>query len=86
MNVCHSCYIDDIFVLFKSKEHLKLFINCMNSEHKNKKFTFESKDLNNFSILDVLITRKNKQLVTSIFYKAKFSGDFTNYYSFIFDT
>ena len=40
--------IDDIFVLFKSKEHLKLFVNYINSKHKNIKFTFETEDSDNF--------------------------------------
>ena len=58
----------------------------MNSKHKNIKFTFEAEELINFSISDVIITRKNKRFVASIFHKAKFSGVFTDYYSFIFDT
>ena len=73
-------YVDDIFVLFKSKEHLKLFVNYMNSKHRNIKFTFETE------FLDVKITPKTKRFVTSIFRKAKFSGVFTKYDSFIFDT
>ena len=72
--------------MFKSKEHLKPFINCMNSKHKNIKFTFETEDSNNFSFLDVKITHKSKRFVTSIFHKATFSGVFTNYDSFVFDT
>ena len=75
-----------IFVLFKSKEHLKLFVNYMNSKHSNIKFTFETEDPNNFSFLDVKITQKNKRFVTSIFGKDSLSGVFTNYDSFIFDT
>ena len=82
--VIYRRYVDDIFVLFKSKEHLKLFVNYTNSKHGNIKFTFETEDSNNFS--DVKITRKNKRFVTSIFRKAIFSGIFTNYNSFIFDT
>ena len=82
--VIYRRYVDDIFVLFKSKEHLKLFVNYTNSKHRNIKFTFETEDSNNFS--DVKITRKNKRFVTSIFRKAIFSGIFTNYNSFIFDT
>ena len=58
----------------------------MNSKHKNKKFTFETEDANNFSFLDVKITRQNKRFVTSIFHKATFSGVFTTYDSFISDT
>ena len=84
--VVYRRYVDDIFVLFKSKEHLKLFVNYMNSKHKNIKFTFETEDSNNFSLLDVKITPKNKKFVTSIFRKARFSGVFTNYHSFTCDT
>ena len=84
--VVYRRYVDDIFVLFKSKEHLKLFVSYMNSKHKNMKFTFETEDSNNFSFLDVKITRKNKRFATSIFRKATFSGVYTNYDSFILET
>ena len=30
-------YVSDIFVLLKSKEHLKRYVNYMNSKHKNIK-------------------------------------------------
>ena len=83
--VCRR-YVDDIFVPFKSEEHLKRFVNYMNSKHKNIKFNFETEDSNKFSFLDAKITRKNKRFVASIFRKATFSGVFTNYDSFIFDT
>ena len=57
--VVYKRYVDDIFVLFKSKEHLKLFVNYMNSKHRNIKFIFETEDSNNFSFLDVKITQQN---------------------------
>ena len=40
--VVYKRYVDDIFVLFKSKEHLKLFVNYMNSKHRNIKFIFKT--------------------------------------------
>ena len=58
----------------------------MNLKHKNIKFTFEAEDLNSFSFLDVKITCKNNRFVISTFRKATFSGVFTNYDSFIFNT
>ena len=58
----------------------------MNSKRKNIKFTFETEDSNKFSLSDVKITRKNKRFVTSILSKATFSGVFTHYDNFIFDT
>ena len=39
--VVYRRYIDDIFVLFKSKDHLLSFARYMNTRHKNLKFTFE---------------------------------------------
>ena len=68
------------------KENLKLFVNYMNSKHRNIKFAVETEDCNNFSFLDVKITWQNKRFVTSIFRKATFSGALTNYDRFIFDT
>ena len=41
--VAYRRYIDDIFVQFKSKELLKVFLNYMNLKHKNIKFIFEAK-------------------------------------------
>ena len=58
----------------------------MSSKHKNIKFTFETEDSNNFSILDVKITRNNKWFIISIFRKATFSGVCSNYDSFILNT
>ena len=72
-SVAYRRYVDVIFALFKSKEHLKLFVNYINSKHKNIKCTFETEDSNNFSFLHVKITCKNKLFLTSIFRKATFS-------------
>ena len=84
--VVYKHYVDNIFVLFKFKEYLKLFVKYMNSKHRNIKFTFETEDSNNFSFLDIKITGENKRFVTSIFCKFTFSRVFTNYNSFISDT
>ena len=46
--VVYRRYVDNIFVLFKSKEHLKLFASYINSEHKNIKLTLETKNSYNF--------------------------------------
>ena len=84
--VVYKRYVDDIFVVFKSKEHWKLFDNYINSKHSNIKFTFETEDSINFSFLDIKIAQQSKRFATSIFRKAAFSGAFTNYHSFISDT
>ena len=63
--VVYRRYVDNIFVLFKSKEHLKPCVNYMNSKH-NIKFTFEIEDSKNLSYLHVKIARKNEWFFTSI--------------------
>ena len=81
--VVYRCYVVDIFVLFKSKEHLKPFVAYMNLKHKNIKFTFETEDLKSLSFLDVKITCKNKRFIASIFCKATLTGVITNYVLFL---
>ena len=53
-------YIHDIFVLFSSKEHLQLFVDYMNKEHKCLKFTSEAENDNSFLLLETKITRHNQ--------------------------
>ena len=55
----------------------------MNTKHPNIKFASELEESNSFSFLDVKITLRNNQLVTSVFCKATFSGVFTNFKSFM---
>ena len=78
-----SVYFTDVmlttFLLFKFKEHLKVFVNYVISKHKNIPFTFQAEVLNSFLFLTVKTTRKIKRFVTSIFCKATFNGVFTNY-------
>ena len=73
-------YVDDVFVMFLCQSH---FVNYMNTKHPNIKFTSKFEENDSFSFLDVKITRRNNQLVTSVFRKATFSGVFTNFKSFI---
>ena len=41
-------YVDGIFVLFKSKDHLLLFAKYMNTKHKKLKFTFDFEQNDSF--------------------------------------
>ena len=50
-------YIDDIFVLFNSAEHLKRFYSYLNSHHLNISLTIENEKDNRMSFLDVNIIR-----------------------------
>ena len=58
----------------------------MNTRHKNLKFTFDFEQNNSLSFLDVKITSGSNGFSTSVFRKATFSGVFTNFDSFIFES
>ena len=81
--IVYRRYVDDIFVLFSSKEHLQPFVDYMNKQHRCIKFTSETEQNNTFSFLDINITRQNNQLKTSVYRKPTFSGVFTHYESYI---
>ena len=77
-------YVDDIFVLFYSAEHLKRFHSYLNSRHLNISFTIENeKDNNRMSFLDVNIIREKDKFTTSIYRKSTFSGIYTHFDSFL---
>ena len=76
-------YVNDIFEMFLCQSHLKDFVNYMNTKHANIKFTSEFEENDSFFFLDVKTTRRNNQLVTSVFRKATFSDVFTNFKSFL---
>ena len=53
---------------------------------KNLKFTFDFEQNNSLSFLDVKITRGSRGFSSSVFRKTTFSGIFTNFDSFIFES
>ena len=57
--IIYNRYVDDIFVLFPFKEHLQLFVDYMNKQHKCIKFTSEVEHDNSFSSLGIKITHHN---------------------------
>ena len=76
-------YIDDMFVLFNSAEHLKRFHSYLNPRHLNMSFTTENEKDNRMSFLDVNIIRKKDKFITSVYHKRTFSGIYTHFDSFV---
>ena len=64
--------------MFLCQKHLKTFVNYINTEHPSIKITLEFGENDTFSFLDVKITRRNNQLVRSIFRNATFGGIFNS--------
>ena len=82
--VYYRRYVDDIFALFRSPDHLEKSTDYLNSKHKNIKFTYEKESTNSLSFLDVLISRSENGFKTSVFHKPPFSGVYSNFNSFIY--
>ena len=81
--VIYRTYVDNAFLLFRSKHHIKKFRNYLNCQHKNIKFISETGNENFISFLDIKITRDINKFMTSVYRKPTFSGVFTNFGSFI---
>ena len=46
-------YVDDVFLVFRSEEHVEPFLKFMNSLHKNIEFTCEREENNKLSFIGV---------------------------------
>ena len=89
LNTFHECeiilsrrYVDDIICLFNCESDADKFLEFLNSQHPNIKFTFEKQVNKQISFLDVLITNDGDQFCTSVFHKETVIGLFTNYLDF----
>ena len=70
--------------MFQSRDHVKRFVDCMNTKHPNIQFAFKTEVQNSFLSLDIKIIRNTKKAFgTSVYRKSMFSGVFANFKSFI---
>ena len=76
-------YVNDIFVLFNSAEHLKRFHSYLNSRHLNISFTIENEKGNRMSFLDINIIREKDKFTTSVYRKSTFSRIYTHFDSLL---
>ena len=83
--VYYRIYVDDIFALFCSPDHLEKFTSYLNFKHKNIKFTYEKESNNSLPFLDIFISRSEKGFKTSVYHKPTFSGAYSNFNSFFYD-
>ena len=81
--VFYRRYVDNIFVLFKSNDHLKYFQEFLNSRHINMSFSMQTGRQNKFSFLDIEVIREQGKFSTTIYRKPTFSGVYCNFESFL---
>ena len=76
-------YVDDCFLLFRDKEHASLFLNYLNTRHKNITFTIEHEVDQCLPFLDVLVHKENNKLYTNVYRKQTYTGLGLNYFSYV---
>ena len=76
-------YVDDCFLLFRSSNHVPLFLDYLNQQHANTTFTTEIERDGKLPFLDIDICRSDRKFATSVYRKPTFTGLFTNFNSFI---
>ena len=64
--VFYRRYVDDIFVLFESAEHLSKFHAYLNTCHPNMSFSFEQEINGKLSFLDPKVSRQHGKFVTTV--------------------
>ena len=83
--IVYRRFVDDIFLLSWSKDHVEKFRNYLNKQHKNIKFTSEIEENGSLSFLDIKISHENNKFMTSVYRKSTFCAVFTKFGSFIPD-
>ena len=81
--VFYRGYVDDIFVLFESAEHLSQFHDYFNTCHSNMPFSFKQEKNGKLSFLDVEVSREKENFVTTVYRKTTFNGKYTYFESFL---
>ena len=76
-------YVDNIFLMFESRDHVKKFLKYMNSCHPNIQLTCEEESNDKISLLDISVTRITNRLTASLYQKKSFSGVYLNLTSFL---
>ena len=76
-------YVDDCFFLFKSFDHVSLFLSYLNHQHSSISFTSELEKDGKLPFFDIEISRSNGKFSTSFYCKPTFTGLFTHFHSFI---
>ena len=65
-------YVDDIFVLIRSKEHITHLADYFSSRHPNIKFTYEVEVDNTLAFLDVNVYRESDKFSSTVHRKNTF--------------
>ena len=75
-------YVDDTFLIFRRNQDVELFLNYLNNQHDNIKFTYEKESNGCLSFLDVRVEKSFLGFKTSIYLKPTYTGLGLSWFSF----
>ena len=75
-------FVDDTFILFREQSHSNKFLDYLNNQHQNIKFTMETETNKQIPFLDMNIVQEDGKISTSIYRKPTFSGLGMSFFSF----
>ena len=82
--IINKRYVDDIFCLFNQNQDARSFLEYLNKQHPNIKFTDEPEKNGSLPFLDVNIQKREEGgFITSIYHKLSYTGLLTNFMSFV---
>ena len=76
-------YVDDTLCVFHNENDAMLFLDYLNRQHVNIKFTFEKEKIGKLPFLDVLVTKSTNTCTTIIFHKKTYTGLLMNFFEFL---
>ena len=77
--ILYKRYVDDTFVILKSRDNAHSVLDFLNTLHPNIKFTTEMEKNGRLPFLDVLVKRKGDRLETEMYRKPTFTGVYLNW-------
>jgi len=76
-------YVDDCFLIFNHQSQATLFLDYLNTKHRNITFTMEGQDDNSLPFLDILVKHSNGSFSTSLYRKPSTTLLGLNFFSFL---
>ena len=75
-------YVDDTFVVLEHQDNAEELFIALNSLHPSLKFTKEEESDKKLPFLDVLVSREYTEMVTTVYRKSTFTGEYMKWNSF----
>ena len=79
--ILYRRYVDDTYCIFENINQDERFLEYLNSQHPNIKFTHEVEENNSLAFLDVLVIHDRNGFATNLYRKKTFTGLYTNFES-----